>query len=108
MRNLTGYEPKTAGGRPSGTRGSGQPLMQASAAADAALVPLPHDSLAEDLDNLSHLTSLQSFLDEDEPMLAASPGENTLVSTSTMPSVVVAQSVAGGDSIASSSEIEST
>ena len=78
--------------------------MPASAAADAALVPLPQDSLVEDLNNLSHLTSLQSFLDEDEPMVAASPGEDTLVSTSTMPFVVVPQSVAGGNSIASSSE----
>ena len=109
MRNLTGYEPKTAGrGDPSGNRGSGsQPLMQASAAAEAALVPLPQDTLAEDLNNIS-LTSLQSFLEDDEPMVAAPLRQDTLVSqsqspTSTMPFVVIAQSsVAGGNSFASS------
>ena len=109
MRNFTGYEPKTAGDL-SGNRGSGsQPLMQASAAAGAALVPLPQDTLEEDLNNIS-LTSLQSFLEDDEPMVAAPLSQNTLVSqsqspTSAMPFVVVAQSsVAGGDSIANSSE----
>ena len=108
MSNFTGYEPNTAG--PSGAQGRGlQPTSQASAAADAAMVPLPLDTLAEDLNNIS-LTSLKDFLDGDGARVAASPLQDTLVSqnqsqTSTMPFVVIANTqstVAGGNSHASS------
>jgi len=110
MLNFTGYEPKTAG--PSG-QGSGlQPTSSASAAADAAMVPLPQDTLAEDLNNIN-MTSLEDFLDVsqmDEAMVAAPPRQDTLVSQnltqiSTMPFVVLTESqspVAGGNSHASS------
>ena len=111
MRNFTGYEPNAAGD-PSGSRGSGsQPLMdmnvQAPAAASAALVPLPQDTIEEDLNNIS-MTSLQDFLEDDGPLVAAPLSQSTLVlqdqsPTSTMPFVIVPQQSvpAGGDSFAS-------
>ena len=107
MTDFTGYEPKTGRWKAtsSGTRGGALAQGSASAAAEAALVPLPSDSLSRDLSNLLSVTiDDEGFLESDDaPMVAAAPWNETLVSTSTAPFIIVTQSVAGGNSFASSS-----
>jgi hypothetical protein len=106
MHNLTVYEPKTSGkGISSGSRGGALAQGSASAAADAALVPLPSDSLSRDLSNMLSVTmDDEGFLEADDaPIVAAAPWNETLVSASTAPFIIVPQSVAGGNSFASSS-----
>ena len=106
MHKFTGYEPKNSGkGISSVTRGGALAQGSASAAADAALVPLPSDSLSRDLSNLLNVTmDEEGFLESDDAsMVAAAPRNETLVSTSTSPFIIVSRSVAGGNSLASSS-----
>ena len=114
MHNFTGYEPNIPGRISSGSRGGAFAPIAASAAADAAMVPVSSDSLSRDLSGMLSVTmDEEGFLElENDPSTASAPPlppprmapwDETLVSTSTTPFMIVPPSVAGGNSFASSS-----
>ena len=111
MPTFTGYEPKNPGkGLSSGPRGGALAPTAASAAADAAMLPVSSDSLSRELSGLLSVTiDEEGFLEPENDLSTAAPPprvapwDETLVSTSTTPIIFVPQSGAGGNSLASPS-----